>query len=137
MIVKRPLPLAAGVLVLAGSVGSGCSSSDDTAIQLRLSDGADTATTTFEAEDPRTHTQTIEIEIQPVDSDVTLEFQTAGGSTLSIVPASDCESDDGRTTCTVRFPLLEAQSGGEWEAIASKDDGPPATIKFAITWETP
>lgn len=132
---RRPSSLGISLLALVGSAASGCSSTNDRSIELRLGDGADTATATFDAEDPRSHTQTIRIELEPADADVSLDFQTTDRATLSVYPNGDCDSDDRRKTCTVRFPILEAVLGGEWHATASKSHGPPAIIDFEITWD--
>jgi hypothetical protein len=111
-------------------------------IDLQLGDGADSVSATFQAQDPRTHGQTIEIEVTPADSaitldSVTLDFVTADGATLHVLLPTDhsCDTEDDQQTCTIRLPMLEARSPGEWQAIASKPDGPAATLNVTVTWE--
>lgn len=62
-------------------------SSNETAttstIALQLAAGGDSASKTFQAADPRTRTQTIEIEVTPADPAITLDFVTADEATKS------------------------------------------------------
>lgn len=110
-----------------------------TSFALTLSTGAAQARTTFEAEDPTENTQTVTVIASRSDVTFTLDFITTGGSTLSVLDpdrtGEACQTDDGRTRCTIRFPVLEAQLPGEWQAIASKTDGDALDVEVSIAWE--
>ena len=105
---------------------------------LQLAEGADSASTTFRAEDPRTHGETIEITITPANPAIVLDFVTADGATLHVLAPpheNSCTTTDGSSTCTILLPRLEARSPGQWQAVASKPTGPPAALDVTVTWE--
>jgi hypothetical protein len=106
-------------------------------VELRLDAGSSTARAHFDAPDPRTHAQTIEVTIAPGESPVVIDFTTTTGSTLHVLGLQrhDCRPEDDRIMCIVRFPILEAQRSGRWTATASKADGPPAAVKVRVRWE--
>ena len=110
----------------------------ETAVELHLESGAARAQEDFDAPDPRTHTQTIEVTLDPAEASVTIDFTTADGATLHVLtpePGQDCEATGDTAVCTVRFPILEARSPGEWTVTASKPDGPPAVVSVHVRWE--
>lgn len=147
---KRAGPIIITVLLAIPACSSGDDNSDQrntsstnqpaatNTIDLQLGDGADSASTTFQAQDPRTHGQTVEIEITPTDAAITLDFVTADGATLHVLsPPLDntCNTTNNQWSCTIRFPILEARSPGQWRAVASKPDGPPAALNITVAWE--
>jgi hypothetical protein len=106
-------------------------------VQLRLAAGASSAQRHFDAPDPRTHTQTIEVAIEPAESPVVIDFMTTTGSTLHVLSPErhNCSTEDDRITCIVRFPLLEAQRSGRWTVAASKTNRPPTDVEVRVRWE--
>jgi hypothetical protein len=107
-------------------------------ITLRLDAGSSATQGHFDAPDPRTHTQTIEVTVDPGESPVLIDFTTTTGSTLHVLGLEryDCRpADDDRIMCVVRFPILEAQRSGRWTVTASKADGPPAAVEVRTRWE--
>jgi hypothetical protein len=90
-----------------------------------------------DAPDPRTHTQIIEMSIDPAESPVTIDFTTATGSMLHVLDPErhDCSRDGERTMCLVRLPILEAQRSGRWTVTASKPDGPATAVAVPVRWE--
>jgi hypothetical protein len=106
-------------------------------VQLRLAAGASSAQAQFDAPDPRTHMQTIEVDVEPAESPVVIDFMTTTGSTLHVLGPErhNCSPEDDRITCIVRFPILEAQRSGRWTVAASKADGPPTDVVVHVRWE--
>ena len=109
-------------------------------IRFRLDAGSSAAQGHFDAPDPRTHTQTIEVTVDPGESPVVIDFTTTTGSTLHVLgleryDSPDCRPEDDRTICIIRFPILEAQRSGRWTATASKADGPAAAVEVRVRWE--
>jgi hypothetical protein len=106
-------------------------------VALRLEAGSATAQRGFDAPDPRTHTQIIEVTVDPAESPVTIDFTTATGSILHVLgPARhDCSRDGERIVCLVRFPILEAQRSGRWTVTASKSNGPVTAVAVRVRWE--
>jgi hypothetical protein len=158
-------PLGLAVLASACVIGLACSGDDDarstapsssgtatdttstrfqsaggvTSFEFVLGKGASEARTPFEAEDPRENSQTVTVIASRPDVSLTLAFVTTGGSTLHLLEAGShrggCHAENGRTVCTIRFPSLEAQLPGEWQAIASKTDGDAVDVEVSIAWE--
>lgn len=110
-----------------------------TSFEFALASGRADARTSFEAEDPREHVQTVTVIASRPDVTFALDFITAGGSTLHVLEVdrngNACQAANGRTVCTIRFPVLEAQLAGEWQAIASKPDGDAFDVEVSIAWE--
>jgi hypothetical protein len=106
-------------------------------IELRLDAGSSSAQGHFDAPDPRTHTQTIEVTVDPAQSPVVIDFTTTTGSTLHVLGPEryDCSPADDWIRCIVRFPILEAQRSGRWTVTASKADGPAAAVAVRVRWE--
>jgi hypothetical protein len=106
-------------------------------IKLRLEAGSASAQGHFDAPDPRTHDQTIEVTVEPAESPVVIDFTTATGSTLHVLGPEryNCSPEDDRIMCLVRFPILEGQRSGRWTVTASKPDGPAAAVAVRIGWE--
>jgi hypothetical protein len=100
-------------------------------IELRLEAGSSSAQRHFDAPDPRTHMQTIEVTVDPAESPVVIDFTTTIGSTLHVLGPEryNCSPDNDRIRCLVRFPILEAQRSGRWTVTASKPDGPAAALR--------
>jgi hypothetical protein len=114
--------------------------SSDTAeayIELRLETGSSSVQGHFDAPDPRTHVQTIEVTVEPAESPVVIDFTTTTGSTLHVLGPErrSCSPEDDRITCLVRFPILEAQRSGRWTVTASKPDGPATAVAVRVRWE--
>jgi hypothetical protein len=95
-------------------------------IELRLEAASATAERGFDAPDPLTHTQIIEVTLDPTESPVTIDFTTATGTRLHVHAPQrhDCGRDGERIMCLVRFPILEAQRSGRWTVTASKTRWP-------------
>lgn len=110
-------------------------------VELDLAAGASTVEQQFEALDPRSHTQTIEVSLEPVGSGVTVEFVTADGATLHVLdtgmglPPDHCVVDADAARCTVRFPVLEGRLPGEWTVVAAKSAGAATRVEVEILWE--
>jgi hypothetical protein len=106
-------------------------------IELRLEAGSSSVQRDFDAPDPRTHTQTIEVTVDPAESPVVIDLTTTTGSILHVLGPEryDCSPDGGRIICLVRFPILEAQRSGRWTVTASKPDGPAAAVAVRVRWE--
>jgi hypothetical protein len=106
-------------------------------IELRLEAGSSSAQEHFDAPDPRTHMQTIEVTVDPAESPVVIDFTTTTGSTLHVLGPEryNCSPEDDRMMCLVRFPILEAQRSGRWTVTASKPDGPATAVAVRVRWE--
>ena len=106
-------------------------------MELRLEAGSFSAQGHFDAPDPRTHVQRIEVTVDPGESPVVIDFTTTTGSTLHVLgPERDnCSPEDDQIMCLVRFPILEAQRSGRWTVTASKPDGPATTVAVRVRWE--
>jgi hypothetical protein len=106
-------------------------------IKLRLDAGSSAAQGHFDAPDPRTHAQNIEVTVNPGESPVVIDFTTTTGSTLHVLglERSDCRPEDDGIICVIRFPILEAQPSGRWTVTDSKADGPPTAVEVRIRWE--
>jgi hypothetical protein len=106
-------------------------------MELHLEAGSSSAQVHFDAPDPRTHVQTIEVTIDPAESPVVVDFTTTTGSTLHVLGRErhNCSPEDDRIMCLVRFPILEAQRSGRWTVTASKPDGPATAVAVRVGWE--
>ncbi|MGH7664384.1 MAG: hypothetical protein ACRENI_08855 [Gemmatimonadaceae bacterium] len=103
-------------------------------IELHLDAGSSAAQGHFNAPDPRTHTPTIEVTVDPGESAIVIDFTTTTGSTLHVLGLEryDCTPEDDRIMWIVRFPILEAQRSGRWTVTASKSDGPPTAVGVRV-----
>jgi hypothetical protein len=110
-------------------------------VELELGPGSSVTEGRFDAADPRTHTQVIDVSIEPAGSVVTIEFVTADGATLEVLDVDPglvpdrCVVDADRARCTIRFPVLEARLPGEWRVVASKENGAAATVVVEVVWD--
>jgi hypothetical protein len=98
-----------------------------------------TGVAVFEAEDPRTHSQTVTITFRPAIVDVVVDFETMTGSVLHVLRREDqrdCEGADAERVCVVQLPILEGQQPGEWRAVVTKSHGTAATVELEISWES-
>jgi hypothetical protein len=115
--------------------------SERSIVELDLPAGAARVEERFVAPDPRSHTQTIEVTLDPAGSDVTIEFVTADGATLRVIefsaaaPSDGCLGDGDGVRCAVRFPVIEARLPGEWAVVAAKPAGDATRVGMEILWE--
>lgn len=126
--------LVPALLALA-LISAGCSETTAGVGAVVLTEDEIQGSFEFEAPDPATHAFDVEIRMENgTELDVT--FTTANGSTLYIFSGlgSDCEQADGRLTCLLPFPILEAQTAGTWTANAHRLSGPPGSVDISITW---
>lgn len=107
---------------------------------LRLAAGRSAAQFTIVAPPPPKYTWNVLVSTAAT-ADVAVNIHTWYGVDLQVLPstreADSCKTSGARSTCFLRFPLLEAQRAGRWMVIASKRSGPSATVHIAITFHRP
>ena len=103
---------------------------------LHLAAGSDTTEKTFEAKDPRSFSQTIDVTVTPKEASIIVDFRTAGGSTVHLdLGSADCNDSGDTRRCVVHLPILEAQLPGQWTAVATKSSGPAVSLELSIHWQ--
>lgn len=110
-----------------------------TEFSIALPRGSRRASTSFDALDPLTHSQSIAFEIRPAGAQVQVDFHTADGALLHVLRGTsrgDCDRRQGVTKCKVELPILEARQPGRWRAVARRLDAPvsAATVDARLQW---
>jgi hypothetical protein len=77
----------------------------------------------------------------PASVDVAVTITTWYGALLSILGSTHdpgwCRRQGTQDVCFEQFPFLPAQLAGTWTVIASKQRGPAATVRVAVTFAGP
>jgi hypothetical protein len=95
----------------------------------------------IEALDPPTHSYDVRIDT-PAGTGLAVWLTSSDGWTLQVtqdtlkVNEQDCSQQDGRLSCVLHFPALEARQGGAWTVHVLKHTSPAATVTITITFMT-
>jgi hypothetical protein len=77
----------------------------------------------------------------PASASVAVNMRTWYGTTLTILDSTHdrawCRRRGSQAICFLPFPFLPAQLAGTWTVVASKQSGPPATVRVVVTFAKP
>jgi hypothetical protein len=77
----------------------------------------------------------------PASANVAVNMRTWYGTTLTVLDSTHdrawCSRRGSHDICFLPFPFLPAQLAGTWTVIASKQSGPPATVRVVVTFAKP
>lgn len=110
------------------------------ASSLVLAAGRSSARYRIAAPSPAQYAFTVTVAASaPVD--VAVNISTWYGALLSILSSThdpgSCRRQGTQGLCFERFPFLPAQRAGTWTVAASKQRGPAATVRVAVTFARP
>jgi hypothetical protein len=110
------------------------------ASSLVLAAGRSSARYRITAPSPAQYAFTVTV-AAPASVDVAVNISTWYGALLSILGSThqpgSCRPQGTQDLCFERFPFLPAQLAGTWTVIASKQRGPAATVRVAVTFARP
>jgi hypothetical protein len=74
--------------------------------------------------------------VAPARADVAVAIETPGGHRLRVVESTrrECRARPPFRTCYLRFPRLEAVSGGRWTLVLAKRTTAPARVRVDVTF---
>ncbi len=77
----------------------------------------------------------------PASATVAVNIRTWYGTTLTILDSTHdrawCRRRGSQDICFQPFPFLPAQLAGTWTVVASKQSGPPATVRVVVAFAKP
>jgi hypothetical protein len=105
---------------------------------VNLPAGLSTKRFTITARDPSKWTFTVAVETS-AKTVASVKAKTSYGARLWILGSTRdgdlCRVKRGVSTCITRFPILEAQHGGQWTIIVRKSSPAPARVSVTVQFE--
>ncbi len=107
---------------------------------LALSAGRSSAQYRITAPSPARYAFDVSV-TAPASASVAVNMRTWYGIILTILGSTHdrawCRRRGSHDICFLPFPFLPAQLAGTWTVVASKQSGPPATVRVVVTFAKP